>query len=114
MKIIYGFFYFFVWIFSTFASTLKDDMFPESKTQITWVGKAPLEEVVFYVRDFIFDLLYLLVIAVFIFLWAKIITSRGKPDELKKALMWFVYAIIGLAVIPLSYVAVKLISSLNF
>lgn len=47
-------------------------------------------------------------------LWCNLISSRGKPDEFKNALMWLIYAMVWMTVIPLAYAAVKIISSLNF
>lgn len=115
MKILYWIIWFFLSILSTFATVdLLGDMKPSWAVSITWNWKEPLEQVVIFGKDFILDILYLIVIWVFLFLWAKLIAARWKPDELKNVLMWFVYALIWLAVIPLAYWAVKLISSLNF
>lgn len=115
MKILYWIIWFFLSTLSTVATVdLLWGMKPTWKTLLSWSEKAPLEQAVVFGRDFILDILYLIVIWVFLFLWAKLIAARWKPDELKNVLMWFVYALIWLAVIPLAYWAVKLISSLNF
>jgi hypothetical protein len=67
-----------------------------------------------FAKDSIFWLLALVSIAVFIFIWAKLIMAKWNPEEFKKALMQFIYAVIWLAVIALSWGLVKLVSSLNF
>lgn len=67
-----------------------------------------------FARDSIIGLLALISITVFIFLWAKLIIARWNSEELKKVLMQFVYSIIWLAIVAMSWAAVKLISSLNF
>ena len=67
-----------------------------------------------YIKDSIFSLLALIAIAVFIFIGAKLIMARWNPEEFKKVIMNFIYAVIWLAIVALSWGAVKLISSLDF
>jgi len=67
-----------------------------------------------YIRDSIFDLLALIAIAVFIFIGARLVIARWNPEEFKKAIMQFIYAIVWLAIVAISWVAVKLVSSLDF
>jgi len=66
-----------------------------------------------YARDIIFSLLALIIIWTFLFVGYKIIMSRWNPEEFKKAIALFVYAIIGLLIISLSWVIVMFISGLN-
>jgi hypothetical protein len=40
--------------------------------------------------------------------------ARWNPEEFKKALMSFVYAVIGIFIVAVSRAVVKLVSSLNF
>jgi len=77
-------------------------------------GERSVSSILWFARDSILWLLALITIAVFIFLWARLIIARWNAEELKKVLMQFVYVVIWLAIIALSWAAVKLVSSLNF
>lgn len=107
----------FTWFFLTLQvkASLKDSMLPNRNT--VWVddeGTFALNQVFIYVKDFLFTILWLIAIWVFLYFWFKLISSRGNEEDFKKALMWFVYAVIGLAIIPLAWWAVRLITSLDF
>jgi len=39
--------------------------------------------------------------------------ARGNPEEFKKALMSFMYAVIGIFIVAFSWAAVRLIAGLN-
>lgn len=94
---------------------LKDDMMPNSETiWVTWEWSEPLTNVILYIKDFIFSILWLITIGVFLYFWFKLVTSRWEEEEFKKTLMWFLYVVIWLAIIPLALWAVKIISSLKF
>lgn len=79
-----------------------------------WEGKKAITNIFDLIKESIFWLLALISIAVFIFIWARLIMAQWNPEEFKKALMQFIYAIVWLAVIAISWGAVKLVSSLNF
>lgn len=101
--------------FSPTYASLKESMLPNSNT--VWVdrdGTNALNQVFIYVKDFLFAILGLIAVGVFLYFWFKLISARGNEEEFKKALMWFVYAIVWLAIIPLAWWAVRLITSLNF
>ncbi len=55
------------------------------------------------------------IVAVAVFIWTGrgILTASGDSDEFKKSLKSLLYAAIGLAVVPLAYVAIKLVISFN-
>lgn len=103
-----------------FAANLWTDMLPNTNTimgnsaDIKWSWTNSLFPVLTEVKTIIFSLLALIAVAVFIYLWFKLVSAQWKPDEFKKAMMGFVYAIIWLAIIPLAWALVKLISSLQF
>lgn len=113
--------YFYIIIWFLF---LKINVFADLKSDMTWIidnkiwinknETWALDQVFIYAKDFIFTILWIIGVGVFLYFWFKLITSRWNPEEFKKTLLWFVYAIIWLAVVPLAYVLVKLISSLNF
>jgi heme O synthase-like polyprenyltransferase len=85
-----------------------------NSADIKWRGTNSLFPVLTEVKTIIFSLLALIAVAVFIYLWFKLVSAQWKPDEFKKAMMGFVYAVIWLAIIPLAWALVKLISSLQF
>jgi len=66
-----------------------------------------------FAKDSIFALLWLVVVAVFIFIWARLVVARWNPEEFKKALLQFVYAVVWLFIVSIAYLAVQLVSSLS-
>lgn len=75
-------------------------------TMLDWVLK--------FATDSIFGLLLTAAIAVFVIIWAKLLFALWNPEEFKKSLMWFVYAIIWIAIIPMAWWIVALVTSVNF
>lgn len=113
-KMIFTFWLFFL-SFSVYAGDLRDQMLPNNNTvglESEWTDT--LNQIFIYIKDFLFAILWLIAIGVFLYFWFKLISSRGNEEDFKKALMWFVYAVIGLAIIPLAWGAVRLIVSLDF
>jgi hypothetical protein len=107
----------FLWIILSFyaKASLKDSMLPNGNT--VWVDDDwthALNQVFIYVKNFLFSILWLVAVWVFLYFWFKLITAKWNEEEFKKALMWFVYAIIWLAIIPLAWWAVKIIGTLKF
>lgn len=106
-----------IWILSfvdVFAS-LKDKMLPNDNT--VWLdrdGVWVLSQILIYVKDFLFSILGIVAIWVFLYFWFQLVISRWNEEEFKKTLMWFVYAVIWLAIIPVAWWAVKIISTLKF
>lgn len=102
--------------FNTTKASLKDAMMPTSSNQIwvedKWVDT--INQVLIFVKDFIFTLLWIIAVWVFLYFWFKLITSRWNPEEMTKTLVRFVYAIVWLAIIPLAYALVKLITTYKF
>ena len=119
-KIFFTLIFYFSFMLNTFAEwTIKDSIIPDNGVDTTIINtneswKWLLFSILEYIKDSIFWLLALIAITIFIFIGAKLIIARWNPEEFKKALMQFIYAIIWLAIIALSWLAVKLVSSLNF
>ncbi|MFA5917271.1 MAG: hypothetical protein WC850_03515 [Candidatus Gracilibacteria bacterium] len=63
--------------------------------------------------DHIFGVLAVILIGVFIYVGYLFITSSGDEAQFKKAWKTFVYAIIGIVIIILSYSVIKLISTIG-
>lgn len=74
----------------------------------TWTWS--ISGVFLYAIDFIFQLLIILLTWIFILIWWKLAISRWNPEEFKKAMLWFIYAIIWAALIPASYAVIQIIS----
>ena len=106
---------YFLSIINISFANLENKIIPEQTLVInnskSW--KSLLFSILEYIRDSIFWLLVLIAIAVFIYIWSKLLMARWNPEEFKKALMHFVYAIVGLVIIALSWWVVKIVSSLN-
>jgi len=84
-----------------------------SDTSNNWEWN-PLMTLFWFFRDFLFDILWVITVWVFLYFWFKLISAQWNPEEMKKVIVWFVYVVIWLAIIPLSLAAVRLVSSLNF
>lgn len=114
-KIFFIILVFFTNITLIFAN-LQEQMLPTSSTVLwttnTW--KWALNWVIVYFKNFIFWFLWLLVIWMFIYFWFKLISANWSPEDLKKALMWFVYIAVWLGIMSLAWAAVKLVTTLNF
>ena len=116
-KIIFSVIWFFISIQISFSWSLQDQIIPTENTAIinneVSLGGWNIF-LIDYVKESIFWLLAFIAIWVFIFIWARIVMAKWNPEEFKKAIMQFIYAIVGLAIVAISWAAVKLISSLNF
>ena len=119
-KIVKNIFLLFIWYILnskyTFWWSIQDDIIP---TQDTAIYDNEFDEwyttfILTYIRDSIFELLMLITIWVFIFIWARLVMARWNPEEFKKALMQFIYAIVWLAIVAIAWAAVKIVSSLDF
>ena len=96
-------------------ASLKDSMMlDENSIWIDWDWVWVINIILIYVKDLLFYILWFVAVAVFLYFWFKLISSRWNEEEFKKTLMWFIYAIVWLAIIPLSYWLVKLVVSLRF
>jgi len=84
----------------------------------SWVapnnGTNTLANVLKHIQTEFFVILMMLAIGLFLYLGIKLMIARGNEEEYKKALLWFVYAIAGLAIIPLSYALVYFVSRISF
>ncbi|MDD5770063.1 MAG: hypothetical protein PHE25_03780 [Candidatus Gracilibacteria bacterium] len=94
---------------------MKNDILPNGNTiGISGVGVDPLNQVILYFKDFIFYILGFIAIGVFLYFGFKLILAKGNEEEFKKTVMGLIYAIVGLAIIPLAWGVVKIATTLNF
>lgn len=101
-------------IFTVNAVDLKNDIVPETHEVLANWWSSPIDTVIIFVKDFIFSILWIIVVWVFLYFWFKLVTSAWNPEELKKTMMWLVYVIVWLAIMSLAWAAVKLVTTLNF
>ena len=116
-KILLSIIWFFIFIQISFSGSLQDQIIPTENTAIVDNEVSLGGWNIFlldYVKESIFWLLALIAIWVFIFIWARLVMAKWNPEEFKKAIMQLIYAIVWLAIVAISWAAVKLISSLNF
>ena len=88
------------------TGTIIDSAWGEWLDLLDWILR--------YLKNSVFDLLALLVIAVFIYIWGKLVVARWKPDEFKSAMIQFIYVIIWIFVVSAAWAVVKVVSWLNF
>lgn len=102
------------WIFSqsdiygtpNWTGTIIDNAWGQWLSLLDWVLR--------YFKNSMFDLLALLVIAVFIYIWWKLVVARWKPDEFKKAMMNFIYVVVWIFIVSAAWAIVKVVTWLNF
>ena len=114
MKKIFLTIIYFISISQSYANNLEEKM----KWTLKWRDlnidtKNPLEDIIKNIESIIYTILGIVAVWVFIFFWIKLITSRWNEDAFKKAKTWLIYAVWGLAIIPLAMALVKLASSLK-
>lgn len=66
-----------------------------------------------YIKEFIFAVFYIVAVWVFIFLWARLISANWNAEDFKKALLWLVYAAVWIAIIPMAWALVKLVTGIE-
>lgn len=79
-----------------------------------WSWLVLLDWILKYFKNSVFDLLALIVIWVFIYIWWRLVVARWKPEEFKSALMSFVYVIIWIFVVSAAWAIVKVVTWINF
>ncbi len=87
--------------------------FPWAPSIITTNNDSTLSGLAKIVISYTFYLLAFIVITVFLYIWFIFITAQWNEERFKKAWKMFTYAVVWLAVVSISWAAVKLISSLS-
>lgn len=113
------FFLFFIFVFLLFQrvwalALSQEDIIPRDTdgsfstlTSATWLWV--LDVFLAFIKDSIFWLLALIFISIMIYVGVKLFIARGNEEEYSKALWTFMYAVIGMIIVLLSYAAVRLI-----
>ena len=115
-----SFFFFIITFFSSLylalassGASIKDDIIPRPE-DITVEWTDWLNGIFKFFRESIFNLLALITIGVFLYIWARLVVARWNPEELKKTWTSFIYAIVGIVLVSLSWAIVKLVAWLDF
>lgn len=101
------------------AGDLKNAIIPDSASNVLWADTRAaqwvsfLDRILDFARDSIFRLLMLIAIAVFLFIGARLVIARWNPEEFKKALQSFVYAVVGIFVVAAAWVIVRFVAWLD-
>jgi len=66
------------------------------------------------IQAYVMGLLGIITVSVFLYIGYMLFTAQGKEEDFKKAWTALVYAVIGLAVIPLAYIAVRIVTGFDF
>lgn len=97
---------------------IKNNILPDTDSTVlvtdTSEGFLAFDTFLAFIRDSIFGLLAIITIGVFLVIGGKLFIARGNPEEFSKALFAFIYAVIWLVIVGLSWAAVKLIVWLKF
>jgi len=108
---------FFLTSHSFAAGFTQSDIIPNTGTDALASGETGtnlLDAVLLYVKDSIFALMAVIAVGVFLYIGWKLVIARGNPEEFKKALTTFLYAVIGIFVVAFAWAAVRLVAGLNF
>lgn len=63
--------------------------------------------------DYLIGILAIIAVGMFIYTGYRLLMADGQEEEHKKAWVSFLYIAIGLAVVPMSYAAVRIVLGLN-
>jgi len=66
------------------------------------------------IQIYMIGLLGIVSVSVFLYIGYMLFTAQGKEEDFKKAWTALTYAVIGLAVMPLAYIAVKIVTGFSF
>lgn len=72
-----------------------------------------LDFVFVFIKESISSLLMLIALGVFLFIGIRLAVARGNPEEFKKALIHFVYAVVWIFIVSVAWAVVKLVAWLN-
>ncbi len=125
MKYIYILLFAFLSIMSSYSvfavdtlssDDLRDTIIPSNSNWVitsTASWEWLLDAIFVFARDGIFSLMALIAIAVFLWIWGRLIVARWNPEEFKKALMSFVYAAVGIFVVAAAWAIVRFVAGIN-
>jgi hypothetical protein len=66
------------------------------------------------IQVYMMGLLGVISVSVFVYIGYTLFTAQGNEESFKKAWTSLIYAIVGLAVIPLAFILVKIVTGFTF
>lgn len=66
------------------------------------------------IQVYIMGLLGIVSVSVFLYIGYMLFTAQGKEEDFKNAWKALTYAVVGLAIIPLAYIVVKIVTGFTF
>lgn len=66
------------------------------------------------IQKYMMGLVGIVSVSVFLYIGYMLFTAQGKEEDFKNAWKALVYAVIGLAVMPLAYILVKIVTGFTF
>lgn len=66
------------------------------------------------IQVYIMGLLGIVSVSVFLYIGYMLFTAQGKEEDFKNAWKALTYAVVGLAVIPLAFIVVKIVTGFTF
>lgn len=77
-------------------------------------GLSLIQSIFRWIKDTLTWLLLFIAIGVFLFIWIRLGLARWNPEEFKKAMTQFVYAVIWIFIVSVAWAAVVLVAWINF
>jgi hypothetical protein len=102
-----------IWLIVNWSFS-KENVDPWNKTINDEYWYVWLWSIFDFFRDTIFSLILIITLSIFLYIWAKLIMARWKPEEFKNALMWFVYAVVWVVTMSFSRALIKFASWMSF
>lgn len=103
--------------FALTSDELKQALIPENDSAINAaagnVDENLIDRILGFMRDGIFELLFILALIIFLYIAFKLIVARGNPEEFKKALQSFIYAALWLFIIAFAWALVRLVAGIT-
>lgn len=96
--------------------TIKDSLLNISENDMIWSNDNwfnMLNSIFIWLKDSLTWLLILIAVWAFLYIWIKIAISKWNPEEFKKAILHFVYAIVWIFLISIAWALVTLVTWLN-
>lgn len=100
----------FIDIKDTLIDISDDNLFESTEDD----GISLLVEVFKWVKDSIRDVLMLIAVWAFLFIWIRLGMARGNPEEFKKWLIHLVYTIVWIFIVVAAWALVKIVAWISF
>jgi hypothetical protein len=93
-------------------NNIKTKLWANSWDQIDWWNWI-LTKIIKFARQSIFNLLWVIVVWVLLYIWFRLIIWKWTPDIFKKAIMWLVYLVIWVVLVYSAWAMIQIILWFN-